>query len=363
MGYTRAEAKAIFFYGHEEFEEIWCFAPTAGEVADVPSGWAIGIHGGLFFKPGDEAMSMTGTGWSGVADALRAQGCYVFVIDHQPVASNFDWRITPISYRLWPGPLLSVLKALSLLLSNTTWDSEYGPLFLTGAAASLSKNKVALFGHSSGADLAMLAALVPSGFFPIQGALGLGTDNFGYHEFPRAMVVVNKIGQIAWTNYVFPTDGGLGPVYDGDIHQALSTDGSCGPWLSWTATPMRIKRLMSPVHWLRQGYAEQRNVAFYHHYLNSADPYGSALVAEDYDADTPQNDFAGLKAFADPHCRFQLWGAAMEWTKAGVPNRCVLGQKLVTYDKSTGTWTEGSNVGDIATDTVAYINSRWATAV
>jgi hypothetical protein len=64
---------------------------------------------------------------------------------------------------------------------------------------------------------------------------------------------------------------------------------------------MRIKKQLSPVWWLRSGYPGYRNIHFYHSYQSGQNGYGNNLSAADWEPGVVKNDFAGLKAFSEPH--------------------------------------------------------------
>lgn len=355
--YTRRDADFELPFGYEEYERVRGFRPTAND--GMNCGWAAAWHGGLWFDPGDRAWSLNGTGAEGVFDLLRAQGFYCFSVEHTPVASNAAWQLQPFNFKLWPGPVLSTLRFLAWLKSNCTWDSEFGPTVLSSSASAINKNRGATYGQSTGANNALYAGVIPPGRFPIDGVAGLETDNFYREDFPQPRVCVNQIGQIDWTQYVFPTDPTAQPQYRDDLHQALATKEGVGPWLNWSTTPLAVKRAMSPLFWMMAGYPGAKNVSYYHRYINSAGPEGANLAGADFIPNDPKDDFAGFKAFVDPHHRFQLYGASKYWTLAGIPNRCMLSNKLVTYDKATGTWTQAADpVGDISADIANYILAK-----
>lgn len=335
MGYTKAEADFELRYGYEEYEVLLGFRPTANESANAP--FHVACHGGLFSNPGYLSMSQMG---ANIADTLRAAGFYVFVIDHTPAGFNADWHLTPFSARLWPGPLLSVMRALTFIASNSSYDSEFGPTIFADATHSIDPNRGSGLGSSSGADLMMLASLMPAGRYPVSGVMGLDLEQYS-GAIPRLRVVSNLIGQLDWTQYAFPQDGGLGPVYDNDLHQAISYPTGVGPWLTWTNTPMRIKKQLSPVWWLRSGYPGHKNIHFYHSYPTAQNGYGNNLDAADWEPGVVKDDFAGLKAFSEPHDPYQAYGAAIEWGKAKVPALVYRGQRKITYNPETGLTTNG----------------------
>jgi hypothetical protein len=357
MGYTRAEAQAELRYGYDEWEFMRIFPPTAGEIAGAPL--LMCSPGGLWNNRGDDALALSGD-LATLSDILRPLGWYIAVVSHQPVFSAADWRSQAFTAKAWPGPLKSFARALSFLLSNTTYQSEYGSSFLTSSTASIDPTKACVAGHSSAGGLAMLLATIPPGRFPIDGIVGLEIDNYPYNAFPRPRAAVNIEGQLDWTQYVFPTDGGLGLVYDQDSHQAIAPDIAVGPWLSWTATPLSIKKTMSPLWWVLAGYPGARNIRCYHSYRNVADAYGANLTGDDFVPGVPQADFAGQKAFAEPHCRYQVYGAAKYWTLARIPNRCSLGTSIVTY--SGGAWTVAAGaISSRMQDVASYLQSAVST--
>lgn len=354
MGYTKAEADAEIIFGYGEYEFLRVYRPTANEAPGAP--WIVGMHGGLFSNPGDASLTMAATGFELVADALRAQGYYVFIVEHTPAGFNFDWHIQPFTCALWPEPLLSFLRSLAFIMSNATWDSNYGSKILTDSTSSIDPSLCAVYGSSSGADLCMLAGLVPPGRFPISGIVGMDTDQFSYNFFPRPKVVVNQIGQLDWTQYVFPLEP-LSLVYADDLHQAIAFDGGHGPWATWTDTPMPIKKAMSPVWWLRAGYPGNRNVAFYHRYTTSELAEGSNLGAADWNPGTPVDDFVNGKAFADPHASYQAYGAEIEWAKAKGIRRVLRNSRIVTYDPASGLATLGATVPSVTDDIVSFVRT------
>ena len=349
------------YYGDHDYEHFHVFRPS-GSFSN--SSLLIFCHGGLGHDPGDASMQMAS---GGVADQIHQDmGWPVVSVELPPVASNDNINREMTNVRLWPGPIVSLAKAVMFL------KAHYDDPVLWGAGNSIAPGKVWGYGASYGATLFYQLALMPSGYFAADGLRPLARSDF-YGGFDhRLQGVVGSQGQIDWTQFAFDPSVSLG-VYGQNIHQVFMFANQGLEWGTQyggspgtTVTPAdgvilpdQAKKSASPWWWLvhtsdgsaaTEGniYQPNRNVYFYNLWpqLLPGSSKEDSLRAGHFSPGTPRvEEDLGL-AWYDPHHNFQAVPWALKLEALGITQRCVAGNAttLDGYDDINATIAQRSLV-------------------
>lgn len=335
---------------------------------------AIFVKGGLGYNPGWRAMTdnvfppgkqiqlataMSARGWVVISIEFPVCGSNAHTDPQDGVPGGAEVRgnyaeIHPLA--MWPEQPAYV--ALAVQHVKTNWsaiaDGTKTPFgeSLWGAGNSINPDLVHLHGNSWGGTMAMYVALQPDGYYPYD------REGWGIMDryMPRASHRVKSVGCVSpqFDLTQFYVDTGytttLGEIYQGDRLQPFMRTASPR---KWSTLPVAEKK-RSPYWVLREGHAENANLAFFIEYLGAGTDLaeGENLTAADWEPGTVRDDVAGGKAFADPHngpfqgqptlTEFQEYGGASADPESPIR------QSIVR-------WADGGGSGNLFGQT-AYVN-------
>jgi hypothetical protein len=345
------------------FQDAPCAIFVHGKYLGANCGWAAMTTDLFVGKAGALAEALSQKGWVIISISYPITS----INEHQRKPNGAlgatkilgSWKeVHPVAE--WPEQPAYVAAAVQYVKSNWTGiagtDATIFGATLFGAGNSIDRDRVILVGDEWGAELAMYAALQPTGRYPFIRELAYDSmDAYDAGDSHRVLgVVALNPGPIdhtqlyvgrdpIQTKYFIPGTQTAGqgntwseppgtPYYlKGDrFHPYVRAEG----FRRWSRVPMKFKRA-SPWWVLKQGTVENGNLSFFVQFDNGGYDSGVGgwdqnLSSADFSPGTVRSNSAGGKAFIRPDdgrflgppLRDLLWGyGGPAPSSAGLPIR------------------------------------------
>ncbi len=300
------------YYGDGE-DEHWMIWRGPAARRNMPC--LLYIKPGHLFNQGERVMDPHTSSSPALGDAVDllydSHGWPIVSVEFRPPYSADSPKRQPLSMRPWPGPILSLRKAMVRLREH--WNDEA----LWGSGGSIDPNRIAVIGSSAGHTAGLLLACIPPSRMPSHRINGLHQGTLSNDHRPNA--VCGFIGQTDWTQWATNPADTTGP-FTHEIHQYFMGL-ECGR--AWSTTELAIKKSASPWWWLP--FLDPAQTAFWGAWgVQPTGGNGSNLSPSDFSPGTTQ-DSSSTESFFDPHHYFQAQPFEEALKRIGAKQRIIWG--------------------------------------